>query len=91
MTTLALQTRAQTTEPTDLDHLYLPCWANGNGSGTITRLEMVSRATGEVFSLPIVSKHPLQHSEIKSAIAKATGKTHWDFKWQAISCSDYEF
>jgi hypothetical protein len=87
----ALQLQTPVTEPNELDHLYLPCWVNGNGSGTITRLEMVARATGEVFSLPIVSKYPLQHSEIKSAIAQATGKTHWDYQWQAISCKDYEF
>ena len=89
---LALQPPVtQATEPQDLDYLYLPCWVNGNGSGTITRLEMVSRATGEIFSLPIISKNPLQHSEIKNAIARATGKTHWDYRWQAISCADYEF
>ena len=86
-----LQTKPQATEPQDLDYVYLPCWVNGNGSGTITRLEMIRRATGEIFNLPIVSKNPLRPQEIKDAIARATNKTHWDFIWQAISCKDYEF
>lgn len=88
---LALQLQTPATKPTELDHLYLPCFLAGNGSGTITRLEMVSRATGEIFKLPIISKNPLRPQEIKEAIAHATGKTHWDYQWQAVSCSDYEF
>ncbi len=85
---LTLQTRAQATEPTELTFVFRPCFVT---SGVITTIELISRATGELFNLPIISKNPLQHSEIKEAIAQATGKTHWDFKWQAISCKDYEF
>ena len=60
-------------------------------SGVCTSLILEDRHDGRVYDLMIVSDEPLRNHEVKAAIAKATGRSHWEFKQQALSCKGYEF
>ena len=60
-------------------------------SGVCTELSLTDRKDGTIYNLLIVSNEPLRNHEVKEAIAKATNRSHWDFKHEFIKCSDYEF
>ena len=60
-------------------------------SGVCTSLILEDRHDGRVYDLMIVSDEPLRNHEVKAAIAKATNRSHWDFKHEFVKCSDYEF
>ena len=60
-------------------------------SGTKTKVTLAAKKTNELINLSIISRSPLRHQELRTAIAQATGKTHWDFKIQDLAAFDYEF
>ena len=60
-------------------------------SGVATELSLTHRKDGTIYNLLVVSDEPLRNHEVKEAIAKATNRSHWDFKHEFIKCSDYEF
>ena len=85
---LALQT--PTLPPVTID---LPlCFLNfTRSSGVATELNLTDRKDGTIYNLLIVSNEPLRNHEVKEAIAKATNRSHWDFKQEIVNCKDYEF
>ena len=87
---LALKTSSPSLPPVTID---LPlCFLNfTRSSGVATELNLTDRKDGTIYNLLIVSNEPLRNHEVKAAIAKATNRSHWDFKHEFVNCSDYEF
>ncbi|MFM7193091.1 MAG: hypothetical protein ACKOX2_20100 [Microcystaceae cyanobacterium] len=79
------------TSPTPVIDLPMTFINFTRSSGVATSLILEDRKDGTNYDLMIVSNKPLRNHEVKEAIAKATGRSHWDFKHEFIKCSDYEF
>ncbi|MFM7382001.1 MAG: hypothetical protein ACKO1W_02920, partial [Microcystaceae cyanobacterium] len=66
------------TSPTPVIDLPMTFINFTRSSGVCTSLILEDRKDGTNYDLMIVSNEPLRLSEVKEAIAKATGRSHWD-------------
>ena len=84
------QIQTPTLPPVTID---LPlCFLNfTRSSGVATEINLTDRKDGTIYNLLIVSDEPLRNHEVKEAIAKATNRSHWDFKQEIVNCKDCEF